>query len=143
MAAVRRGPHISALDPAAIEAHLADAKEKVANKQCRVVLWDELKDNPPKQLKISPLAMVPHKSRAFRAILDLSFALQLEDGSSVTSVNDSTTKTAPYGAIDQLGHSLMRIIHALAELSDDAKVFFAKFDIKDGFWRLDVEDDEE
>ena len=70
-AAVKRGPHISALDPAAIDAHLADVKEKMANNQCRVVLWDEIKDNPPPQLKISPLAMVPHKSRAFRAILDL------------------------------------------------------------------------
>ena len=107
--------------------------DKVAKGQARVVLWDDIKDTPPQQLKISPLAMVPHKSRAFRAILDLSLSLRLADGSSVTSVNDSTTKTAPYGAIDQLGHSLMRIIHALAELDDDAKVFFAKFDIKDGF----------
>ena len=60
-----------------------------------------------------------------------------------TSVNDSTEKTAPYGAIDQLGHSLSRIIHALAEVDDDSKVFFAKFDIKDGFWRLDAAAGEE
>ena len=37
-AAVERGPHMSALDPAAIEAHLVDVKEKVANKQCHDVL---------------------------------------------------------------------------------------------------------
>jgi hypothetical protein len=70
--------------------------------------------------------------------LDLSFSLRLNDGSTVPSVNDSTTKTAPYGAIDQFGHSLMQIVHALAEVDDEVKVFFAKFDIKDGFWRLDV-----
>jgi hypothetical protein len=141
--AVERGPHISALAPDAIEAHLADAKEKVAHKQFWVVLWDEIKDKPPPHLKISPLTMVPHKSRAFRAILDLSFALQLEDGSPVMSLNNSTTKTAPYSAIDQLGHSLMQIVHASAEVDNDVKVFFAKFGIKYGFWRLDIADVEE
>lgn len=30
-----------------------------------------------------------------------------------------------------------------AEADDDAKIFMAKFDIKDGFWRLDCEEGEE
>jgi hypothetical protein len=47
------------------------------------------------------------------------------------------------GAIDQIGHSLSCIIHALASTADDKKVFMAKWDIKDGFWRLDCEDREE
>ncbi len=47
-------------------------------------------------------------------------------------------KTAPKGAIDQLGHSLTRIIHAFAEIEEDARVFMAKWDIKDKFWRLDA-----
>ena len=50
------------------------------------------------------------------------------------SVNESITKTAPGGAINQLGHSLSRIIHAFAEVDADVKVFMAKWDIKDGFW---------
>jgi PAS domain-containing protein len=142
-AAIARGNHSSAQEPEAIEFHMAQVQEKIANKQCRIVLWDDIKDNIPPQLKVSPLAMVPHKSRAFRAILDLSFGLRLDDGGEIMSVNESTEKTAPYGAIDQLGHSLSRIIHALAEVDDNAKVFFAKFDIKDGFWRLDAADGEE
>jgi hypothetical protein len=111
--------------------------------QCKVVLWDDIKHNPLEQLKISPLAMIPHKSRAFRAILDLSFRLRLKDGSEVPSVNEATTLEAPAAAIDQMGHALNRIIHAFAEADEDAKIFMAKFDIKDGFWHLDCEEGEE
>lgn len=42
-----------------------------------------------------------------------------------------------------MGHSLQRIIHAFAEIEDDAKIFMAKFDIKDGFWQLNCQDGEE
>ena len=52
-------------------------------------------------------------------------------------------KTAPSGAIDQIGHSLKRMIHAFAAADDNNKIFMAKWDIKDGFWRLDCEDGEE
>ena len=37
----------------------------------------------------------------------------------------------------------MRIIHAFAQAEEDAKIFMAKWDIKDGFWRLDCEEGEE
>ena len=81
-----------------------------------------------------------HKSKQFRSILDLSFHLRLARGEVIPSVNSTTVKTAPRGAIDQLGHSLSRIIHAFAETEDDARIFMAKWDIKDGFWRMDEED---
>ena len=44
-----------------------------------------------------------------------------------------------------MGHALKRIIYAMAEadLAGDKKVFMAKWDIKDGFWRLDCRDGEE
>jgi hypothetical protein len=142
-AAVERGPHVSALEPAAIQQLKAEIEDKVRVGQCKVVLWDEIKENPPEQLKISPLAMIPHKSRGFRAILDLSFRLRLQDGSHIPSVNESTTLEAPAAAIDQMGHALQRIIHAFAETDEDAKVFMAKYDIKDGFWRLDFQQGEE
>ena len=87
--------------------------------------------------------MVPHKSHHYRTILDLSFAIRLQDLAQGLSVNASTTKSAPRGAIDQLGHSLGRIIHAFASTSDDEKVFMAKWDIKDGFWRLNCAEGEE
>jgi hypothetical protein len=66
--------------------------------------------------------------------------LRLKQGGDLPSVSATTVKTAPKGAIDQLGHSLARIIHAFAETKDDARIFMAKWDIKDGFWRLNAED---
>jgi hypothetical protein len=52
---------------------------------------------------------------------------------------------APKGALDQLGHSLSRIIHAFAEAPDteDVKIFMAKWDVKDGFWRMCCKEGEE
>eukprot|EP00956_Cyclotella_meneghiniana_P003235 scaffold3946_cov41-Cyclotella_meneghiniana.AAC.2 len=99
-AAVQRGPHVSSLEPDAIEQMELEIAEK--EKQVR------LKNEEGKQIE-------------------------------VPSVNDSTNLEAPSGAINQLGHSLERIIHAFAEAPEDAKIFMAKFDIKDGFWRLNAE----
>ena len=141
--AIEQGPHESALDPLAMEQLEREVEDKVKKNQCRVVLWDDIKENPPEQLKVSPIAMIPHKSRMFRAILDLSFAVKLKSGERLSSVNESSEKQASRGAIDQLGHSLQRIIHAFAQAGEDEKVFMAKWDIKDGFWRLDCQEGEE
>ena len=105
-AAIERGNHASAKDPAAVEQFAAEIAGKEASGQCRVVLWDDIRENPPRQLKVSPLAAIPHKSRAFHAILDLSFRVKLESGHKMPSVNEASTKTAPSGAIDQLVHLL-------------------------------------
>jgi hypothetical protein len=75
--------------------------------------------------------------------MDLSFTLRLSNGSELPSVNDTTIKTAPSGAIDQLGHLLSRIIHAFAKAADDDKIFMAKWDVKDGFWRMDCREGKE
>jgi hypothetical protein len=72
-ATIDRGPHVSALDPEAVEQLEIEVADKVKKGQAWLVLWDDIKKNPPKELKISPIAMIPHKSRKFRAILDLSF----------------------------------------------------------------------
>jgi hypothetical protein len=42
-----------------------------------------------------------------------------------------------------MGHALARLIHAMAEAGPEDKVFMAKFDIKDGFWRLNCKKGEE
>ena len=141
--AVARGPHQSSLSTEAIAHFAVEGAEKVRVGQAKLVMWDDIKDNPPPQLKISPIAAIPHKSKAFRSILDLSFSLRLKNGGMLESVNDSTVKMAPRGALDQLGQSLSRIIHAFAEADDNAKIFMAKWDIKDGFWRMDCEEGEE
>ena len=121
-AAIDWGPHQSALEPDALR-HFADkVKDKVEKGQARVVLWEDIKRNHPRQLKVSPVAAIPHKSQEYRSILDLSFSLRLTEGGTLPSVNDPMTKLAPRGAIDQLGHSLKHIIHAFAEAEDDAVI---------------------
>ena len=74
-AAVLRGPHVSALEPDAIQQLADELEHKVWCGQARIVKWEKIKHNLPKHLKVSPLAMIPHKSRKYRAILDLSFGL--------------------------------------------------------------------
>jgi hypothetical protein len=86
---------------------------------------------------------IPHKSKAYRSILDLSFRLRLANGGVRASVNDTTKKTAPAGIISQIGECLARIVHAFAETDPSAKIFMAKWDTKDGFWRMDCAEGEE
>jgi hypothetical protein len=141
--AIERGPHCSALSPDVIVHFAAEADKKVQTNQARLVLWDIIKDNPPKELKISPIAAIPYKLKAFHSILDLLFHLHLTNGGVRSAVNDTTKKTAPAGAINQIGKCLARIIHAFVEADKDAKIFLAKWDIKDGFWQMDCAAGEE
>lgn len=85
--AIDRGPHASALVPAASAQLDEEIREKIANGQAKLVHWNDIRLNPPPQLKISPVAMVPHSSRPYRAILDLSFPVRLSPTTSVPSVN--------------------------------------------------------
>ena len=145
-AAIQRGPHVSAMEPEAMQQLHTEVQEKVQKGQVRVVTWDSIKGKPPRELKISPIAMIPHKSRKYRAILDLSFECRLANMETIKSVNATSTKTAPKRAIDQMGHSLMRIVYAFAEAdreNPEVKIFAAKWDVKDGFWRLVAEKGEE
>ena len=142
-AAIARGPHKSAMTPEAMNHFASEVAEKVKAGQARTVLWEDIRHDPPPQLKISPIAAVPHNSKPYRSILDLAFALKLKCGNTIPSVNDATTKLAPQAAVDQLGHSLSRLIHAFGEAGADDKIFMAKWDVKDGFWRLDCAEGEE
>jgi len=136
-AAVERGAHESALTPEALAHFAQEAKEKVAAGATRIFFWDDIKKKIPKDMKVSPVAAIPHKSKAFRTILDLAFSLKLKPTGCVPSVNENSVKTAPAGAIDQLGHVLKRLIHAFAEAPSDALILEAKWDITNGFWRID------
>jgi hypothetical protein len=113
------------------------AAEKVHTNQTCIVAWEDIKDNPPRELKISPIVVIPHKSKAFCSILDFSFRLKLKNGGVLVSVNDTTENTAPKRVIDQIGDCLSRIMHAFVEADETVKIFMAKWDIKEGFWRLD------
>ncbi len=76
--AIARGPHQLVLTPKAIEHFTKEIREKVCIQQARVVEWDSIKDNPSMELKILPIAAIPHKLKAYWSILDLSFRLRLK-----------------------------------------------------------------
>ena len=144
-AAVARGPHVSARVPEAIEQIQVKAREKVAQGFAKIYKWSDLRRKRPNKLKLSPLAMIPHKSRKFRAILDLSFAL-LVNGSPIPSVNEATRASAPEEAINQIGSVLPRIIEAMANAPPTetaGAIVWSKLDIKDGFWRMVCKEGEE
>jgi hypothetical protein len=61
-AAIKKGAHPSALQPDAAGQLWEETLEKVAQGYARLVTWAEIKNNPPKNLKISPIAAIPHKS---------------------------------------------------------------------------------
>ena len=142
LAALRYGSHPTAKDPIARACLLSETAEKVDKGFARVVTWGSIKNNIPPKLKLSPVAMIPHKSRKFRCILDLSFAVKsTKPQGKFHSVNDTTLKQAPETAMTELGNVLRRIIRTLADGQIKNKTFmFAKLDIKDGFWRLIVND---
>ena len=96
----------------------------------------------PKKLKISPIAIIPHKSRSYRTILDLSFRPR-HLGKLMESVNSATVKQAPAESMVQLGNCVQRMIVLLADKYDPAQPFlFSKLDIKDGFWRMAVSNED-
>ena len=137
-----RGPHQSAKVKMAALQLRAETIDKTKQGYARVVKWRDLKNNIPKKLKISPAAMIPHKSKPFRCILDLSFKLK-HKGKIYSSVNEMTTPQAKPQAMVQLGNVIHRIIHRMVQHFNPHHPFkFAKLDIKDGFWRMAVSDEE-
>jgi hypothetical protein len=137
---LKRGPHISAMKKEAKLQLINETKEKVAQGYARVVCWKDIKNNIPPKLKISPIAMIPHKSKPYRAILDLSFKLT-HNGKTYASVNEHTKKLAKAEAMAQLGVTLKRIVTTMADQEKMKQPFyFAKLDVKDGFWRMAVND---
>ena len=141
MALLLRGPHRSALHRRATIQLRAETTEKICQGYARIVRWGDIKNDIPPKLKISPVAMIPHKSKAFRCILDLSFELVV-NGDTFPSVNASTNKRANQLAMDYLGASIKRIVYLMEEHWDGPPFLLAKLDVKDGFWRMAVSDDD-
>ncbi len=104
--AVACGPHQSSLSPKALAHFVKESVAKVKAGQAKLVLWEDIKDNLPPQLKILPIVAIPHKSKTFCLILDLSFRLRLKNRGFLDLVNNATVKMAPRGALNQLGHAL-------------------------------------
>ena len=112
------------------------------HKYARVLKWGDIKDSIPTKLKISPVAMIPHKSKAYRCILELSFTF-FHRGIWFSSVNKNTNKKSRPEAMVQLGQVLKWIIyHMVLYRANGIPFKFTKLDVKDGFWRMAVADED-
>ena len=89
--AVEQGPSKSAKNPKAAKACREEALQKVKEGHCILVKWNDIKNNLPKNLKISPIAAIPQKSRKYRMILNLAYRMRIRR-EKLKSVNDSTNK---------------------------------------------------
>ena len=137
-AAIRHGPHQSARSHDARAALREETLRKIEQGFAIKVRYGDIKNAIPEQLKISPVAAIPHKSKSYRVILDLSFNLMMNN-MFLKSVNETTKKMAPQETMVQLGLTLKRLIATMADNYDLSKPFqFCKLDIKDGFWRIVV-----
>ena len=136
-----RGTHKSALAEEAIAHFSADAKQKGASNQARLVCYKKIISDLPTKMKVSPIAAIPHKSNGFRSILDLSFSRKLISHGRVPSVNKNSEKTAPGGTMDQIGHVLLHLImHSLkhqtvqifSKQSGISRIVFGGYIVKKG-----------
>ena len=66
-------------------------------------------------MKMSPISAIPHKSKAFRLILDLSCLLRITPQGHVPLVNENIKKTSPGSEIDKIGHVLLHFINIFYE----------------------------
>jgi hypothetical protein len=140
--AILHGPHKSAKNKDAAAALHAETKSKIKNGFAKLVKFKDIKNNCPPKLKISPVACIPHKSKSFRVILDLSFNLKANN-ITFPSVNETTEKLAPQESMVQLGNCVKRIINTMEKNYNKEIPFkFCKLDIKDGFWRLVVNEND-
>ena len=91
-AILQHGPYKSAQLPVAREALRAEAKDKVTQGFAKIVKYKDIQNNLPETLKISPAACIPHKSRQFCVILDLSFNLLLNGSAKLQSTKQQDHK---------------------------------------------------
>jgi hypothetical protein len=122
-----RGPHKSAFDFAEFLGE--ELTEFVLKGQWIVLPYEVVKKLPRKltrQLRVSPMGVVPQRERRPRVIVDYSFF----------GVNNDTVKLAPREAM-QFGKALERILRTIVEAHPQhGPVYLLKIDIADGFYRI-------
>jgi hypothetical protein len=142
-AAVARGPHPTACTPYAYELFNEDIAYQVKAGFSQVMLWDDVRRLCPKNLKISPVALIPQVGRCGRIILDLSFPVYQEVDGVVTvtqtSVNEMTVLTAPSVPVKEIGKVLPQLLQYMRDTPKGLHILFCKLDISNGFWRMVVQ----
>ena len=137
-AAILHGPHMSAKSVEARTALHSKAHTKVQNGFAIILKYKTIKDILPPKLKFSPAACIPHKSRHYRVILDISFRICI-NGKYLSLVNDTTVKTAPQQSMVKLVSTLKLLVVVMEDNYNlDFPFIFSNLDIADRFWQLVV-----
>ena len=113
----------------------AKTLEKVEQGYAQLVNWTDIKHNPPPNLKISPIAAIPHKSHGYHMILNLSDGITINGVRHPYVTKFTRPNIAPSHALTELGHVLLHLIYTVATAADNkGPILFLKLDIKDGYW---------
>jgi hypothetical protein len=107
------------------------------------------KGQPATHLQNIPSRGNPHTGRRGRIILDLSFAVRLEQkligqrkpGAILQdAVNDTTVPLAPKKPVREIGKVLPRLFDFMASAPAGQEILLSKVDLSEGFWRIIVEE---
>jgi hypothetical protein len=147
-AAVTRGPHPTARAADAVALVHEDVAYQVKAGFSKIVMWDDIKNDLPPWFKISPVAVIPQEARRGRIILDLSFAVQLQQKPDQReaglllqeAVNDTTVPLAPRRSVREIGKVLPRVFGFMASRPEGQTILLSKVDLSDGFWRIIIEE---
>jgi hypothetical protein len=150
-AAVEKGAHKSATSEKSIALIQEDVAYQVKAGYAQIITWDELQQLRPKNLKVSPIAVVPQQNRRGRMILDLSFAVRrgkknrgrkrsrTDDVILQASVNDTTVRLAPDAPEKELGNILPRLLDIMSDVPGKEHIHFSKMDrTATGAWWLSL-----
>lgn len=106
-------------------------------------VWQDLLAGRISKLKISQVAAIPQENRRPRIILDLLFGVQVGRKQVQELVNATSKELAPEKSLDQLGKCMPRTLQYLADVPLDHLIYFLKYDILGGYWRMMVKPGEE
>jgi hypothetical protein len=110
---IKRGNHVSATTKEAIDLIKTDVDYQIKAGFTKLIPWETIKDDPPENLKISPVAVIFYKERRGRIIMDLSFPVKLGNKIIQQSVNETTRQQAPLEFLDQLGKVMNRMVSCM------------------------------
>jgi hypothetical protein len=119
---IKRGNHVSATTKEAIDLIKSDVDCQIKAGLTKLIPWETIKDDPPYNLKISPVEVIFYKERRGRILMDLSFPVKLGNKIIQQSVNETTRQQAPLESLDQLGKVMNRMVGYMAWAPNDKPV---------------------
>ncbi len=144
-AAREAGPHKSASTEEAVKLIWEDIEYQRDAGFVRIVAHADLFGGaPPRELKISRVAVVPQDNRRDRIILNLSAEVTVGGSrrrkpSVHPSVNETTEDAADQRPVQKLGEVVPELLRYMHDTDCAWEIEWQKIDLSDGFWRMIVQ----